>query len=197
MIKVEREIRYEADRDREWHEEIKRMPGCDLMDRCIQCGTCSAICPLSIYMEHTPRQVIMLTRDGFKKDVIWSNTIWLCSSCYACTVECPKQIAITDVMYALKTRAIEEGVYPKKFPIPVLAQEFFKMVYKTGRVSESQLVQRLFLKTNPMKMLGMRRLGLNLMRTKRMSLKAETMERPAELQKVLDNLQPLDGRIRS
>jgi heterodisulfide reductase subunit C len=194
LVEIRREIRFEEERDRRFHEEIKRIPGCDLMDRCIQCGTCSGICPLSVYMEHTPRQIIALTRAGFKKDVLHSNAIWLCTSCYACTTECPKQIVITDLMYALKRRAIEDGVFPKRYPIPILAQEFYKMVYKTGRVTESQLVQRLYLRTKPLGMLAMSRLGLNLLKTRRMSLKADRMERPKELRRVLDNLEPLQRR---
>ena len=40
-------------------------------------------------------------------------------------------------MYELKQRAIHEGVYPKHFPIPVLAQEFCEMVYNHGRITEN------------------------------------------------------------
>ena len=45
-------------------------------------------------------------------------------------MECPREIRITDIMYALKQRAIQEGIYPKRFPIPVLAREFSEMVQK-------------------------------------------------------------------
>ena len=86
-------------------------------------------------------------------EVLNSLTIWLCASCYSCTVECPREIKITDVMYALKQEAIAQGVYPKRFPIPVLAQEFFRGVERTGRNSEGPLMVRFFLKTNPFGML--------------------------------------------
>ena len=43
-------------------------------------------------------------------------------------------------MYELKQRAIKEKVYPKRFPIPVLAQEFTKMVHDYGRITETWLV---------------------------------------------------------
>jgi Fe-S oxidoreductase len=36
----------------------------------------------------------------FKGEVLSSYTSWLCASCYACTVECPKGIKITDIMYS-------------------------------------------------------------------------------------------------
>ena len=152
---------------------------------CIQCGTCSGLCPLSIYMDSTPRQVMELTRSDFKTEVLRSTTIWLCASCYACTVECPKQIRITDIMYELKQRAIHEGFYPKRFPIPVLAQEFYKMSHKRGRVTENFLATIMFLKTNILAALGMWRLGLNLLRRGRFPLKLEGIKRKDELERMM------------
>lgn len=185
MDAIRREIRFESDRDPAFADEIRKMPGCEAIDRCIQCATCSGICPVSVYMDFTPRRVIELARNGFKQDLLRCNTIWLCASCYECTVECPKQIGITDVMVALKTKAIKEGAYPKNMPIPILAQEFMGMVKQNGRVSESRLATKLFLKTKPGKLLGMRKLGLKLMKTGRMSFKPETMRQPENLRKVL------------
>jgi quinone-modifying oxidoreductase subunit QmoC len=185
MKAIQRELRFESDRDLGFADAIRKMPGCEAIDRCIQCATCSGICPVSTYMDFTPRRVIELTRSGFKADVLHSNTIWICASCYACQVECPKEIGIADIMVALKTRAIEEGAYPRGLPIPILAQEFHRMVSRTGRVTESGLVQRLYLRTNPLKLVGLLGLGWKLLRTGRMSLKADSMKRPESLRKVL------------
>lgn len=185
MKAIQRELRFESDRDIGFADAIRKMPGCELIDRCIQCATCSGICPVSTYMDFTPRRVIELTRSGFKADVLSSNTIWICASCYACQVECPKEIGIADVMVALKTKAIQEGTYPKGLPIPVLAQEFHRMVSETGRVAESRLVQRLYLRTNPLKLMGLIGLGRKLLRTGRLSVKADSMEHPESLRKVL------------
>ena len=186
MQPLRQTIKLEAERDRSFPHDIKSSAGGDGLNKCIQCGTCSGVCPLSIYMDHTPRQIIYLTRAGFRDDVLRSNTIWLCASCYACTVDCPKEIHITDIMYALKQRALRDGVYPRGFPIPVLAREFFQMVRAAGRTSESWLVIRLMMKTNIFKMFGMTRLGMNLMRTGRFSLKSEKIRGTAELRKMLD-----------
>ncbi len=132
MMRIERTIKYEADRVRGFAKEIMSVSGCEQLQSCIQCGTCSGTCPLSIYMDFSPRQVMALVRADFKNEVLRSHTVWLCASCYACTVECPRQIRITDIMYALKQRAIKDGIYPKRFPIPVLAKEFFEMVRRKG-----------------------------------------------------------------
>lgn len=168
-------VKYQEDLDLAFGREIAARPGGEDLYRCIQCGTCSSTCPLSIYMERTPRQIIAMARAGFKDEVLASHTIWLCTSCYACTVDCPKQIKITDIMYALKQKALGEKVYPARFPIPVLAKEFFQAVRRTGRSNESRIVVRMFLQTRPWKLLGNIRLGLKLLRRGRLALRREKM----------------------
>jgi heterodisulfide reductase subunit C len=180
-MELRRTIKYESDRVKGFGREVMSVPGCEQLESCIQCGTCSGLCPLSIYMDNTPRQVMELTRSDFKNEVLRSTTIWLCASCYACTVECPKQIRITDIMYELKQRAIQEGVYPKHFPIPVLAQEFYKMSHRQGRVTENYLATILFLKTNILAAIGQWKLGLNLLIRGRFPLKPERIKRKDEL----------------
>jgi heterodisulfide reductase subunit C len=186
VIKIQRTIKFESDRVRGFGRDVMSVPGCEDLQSCIQCGTCSGVCPLSIYMDYTPRQVMALTRSDFKNEVLRSHTIWLCASCYACTVECPKQIRITDIMYELKQRAIAEGIYPKRFPIPVLAREFTDMVIKHGRITEMLLVMRLFMKTSWLAALGNWRMGIDLLKTGRLSLATEHIRAKGEIARMMD-----------
>jgi hypothetical protein len=96
---------------------------------------------------------------------------------------------VTEVMYALKRRAIDEGAYPKRFPIPVLAREFRKMVRKNGRISESRLVFRLMFKTNVFRLLGMSSLGRKLVRTGRFSFGVDRIKRTHELDHLLEAME--------
>ena len=185
---LEQKIKYEAERDRDFAQWVASQTGGENLRHCIQCGVCSATCPLSFYMDYTPRRLINLAREGFKKEVLGSFTIWLCASCYACRTECSKDIHVTDVMYLLKRRAIEEGVYPRRFPTPVLAREFSRMIFTFGRINETFLVADLFLRTNWFRFLSMIGLGLNLMRTGRMTYLPDSIKGRAELRKVLTAL---------
>lgn len=187
-VNVHQTIKYEAEVDRTFAARIKSKRGCEKLEACIQCGTCSGVCPLSIYMDHTPRQVILLTRSGFRDEVLKSNTIWLCASCYECTVCCPKDIRITDIMYSLKQEAIEARAYPRRFPIPVLAREFYKMVRDYGRTTESFLVVKLLLKTNILAGLKMWKLGLQLVSSGRFGFVPESIKKRAQLQQILDQV---------
>jgi len=180
--------RYAEDVHPEFPAAIMAKPGGEALRDCIQCGTCSGACPMSVYMDLTPRRVIAMTRAGLERDVLESATPWLCASCYECQVRCPREIKVTDVMYALKRRAIEKGLHPKRFPIPVLAKAFYNMVASRGRNSESWLVVELMLRTNPLGLLRMAPLGLKLMRTGRMVFGRDHIEHPEQIQTMLDSM---------
>jgi len=181
--------RYAEDVNPAFPAEIMAKPGGEALRDCIQCGTCSGACPLSVHMDLTPRRVIALTRAGLERDVLESATPWMCASCYECQVRCPRGIKVTDVMYALKRRAIEKGMYPKRFPIPVLAKAFYHMVATHGRNSESRLVVELALRTNPLSLLKMAPIGIKLIRTGRMGFRQERIMVPKELKTILDAME--------
>jgi quinone-modifying oxidoreductase subunit QmoC len=180
-----RRVRRQSQLDATFADELLGIPGADKLRECIQCGTCTAVCPLSAYMDHTPRRLIAMTRAGMKDDVLGSRSIWVCASCYACTVECPKQIPITDVMHALKRMAIREGKHPKRFPTAVLAREFTGLVDKWGRNTESRLAMKLYLRTRPSRLLWEAPLGGRLMRRGRMGLGRDSIRQRAQLRTIL------------
>ncbi len=185
--KVVRRIKFEAELDHEFGEYIATKAYGQKLLGCIQCGTCSATCPLSHYMDFTPRKIIAMTREGFKEEVLNSLTIWLCASCYSCTVECPREIHITEIMYALKRDAILHGYYPKRLPIPILARAFHKRVLNYGRNTESWVIMSLYFKTNPFVVLREALLGLKLFIKGRLSLRTEKIKRRYQLKAILGN----------
>lgn len=178
---VYRLIKYEAELDREFGRTIARLAHGEKFYTCIQCGTCSATCPVSHFMDFTPRRIIAMVRAGFKEEVLRCFTIWLCASCHSCTADCPREIKISDVMYALKQLAIREGVYPKRFPIPVMAKEFYRIVERKGRNNEGKLMIGIALKTHPSHLLRYAKVGLKLLRTGRVSLREESIRNPGEI----------------
>jgi quinone-modifying oxidoreductase subunit QmoC len=180
-METQRKMKYQREAQPGWAREIADLPGCEKLLSCIQCGTCSGTCPLSIYMDYTPRRIINLVREGFRNDALASQTIWLCASCYSCAARCPQKIQLTDVMYTLKREAIKKRLFPKRFAIPVLAREFHRMVARRGRSAEMWLVMRMALKSNPLILLTMIGTGWQLFRTGRMPLRMEKIERVHEL----------------
>jgi heterodisulfide reductase subunit C len=185
-VEIAKRVTYEEKLDPGFLEDIKRASGCAELDGCIQCGTCSSSCPMSVYMDFPPRKVIAMVKNGLKDEALRTTTIWLCPSCYTCQVRCPAKIKITDVMYALKRRAIAEKVYPSRFVIPILDREMSRLIAKHGRNSELWLILNLYLKSrNPLGLLKMAPTGLKLIRTGRMSFKREGIKNKRQLRSLL------------
>ncbi|MGO9750561.1 MAG: 4Fe-4S dicluster domain-containing protein [Solirubrobacteraceae bacterium] len=180
--------------DPSFADEIAGIPGGDRLRECIQCGTCSGVCPLSAYMDYTPRCLIAMTHAGMKDEVLGSFSIWVCAGCYACTTACPKEIPITDMMYALKRTAIREGVHPRRFATPILAREFIGSVDRWGRNTESRLAISLYLKTRPRLLLQDAPLARRLHRRGRMGLRRHSIRQRAQLRTMLRTVEAAPRR---
>src|SRR3972149_8888075 len=77
---------------------------------CVQCGPCTASCPTAYAMDYTPRQLWRLIQLGLKEEALTSNSFWLCTTCYACTLRCLRGIACTETMSTLKRMAVKAGL---------------------------------------------------------------------------------------
>jgi heterodisulfide reductase subunit C len=154
--------RKEAELRKAFLEEVNLIPDGQKIKQCIQCGTCTGSCPVSYAMDISPRRAIALFRAGEIASVLKSNTIWMCASCYACTVRCPAGIKITDTMYAFKRIAMERRIYPKHFSVQALSSTFLDIVNKRGRNQELILLLKYALKTNPLRLISSIPLGWRL-----------------------------------
>jgi len=117
------------------HEVSLAAAGDSNLEMCIQCGTCGGSCPSAAEMDHTPRMLFAMLRAGMREEVLKSNTPWICVSCYYCTVRCPQEIHITDVMYALKNLSLREKMVSDS-TAPDFSQTFISLVETYGRSFE-------------------------------------------------------------
>jgi len=180
-----RTVKYEEELDPGFAIEVAALPGGEHLWDCIQCGTCSATCPVSLYMDRTPRQIIGLVRAGFRDEVLRSRSIWICTSCYACTVECPARVPITDVMFALKRLAMEDDRYHRSL-IPRIEKAFVRMVNANGRLTESRMGMKIALQTRLAGSASLLRVAWRLFRRGRLRpFHTERMRHPKALQTVL------------
>ncbi|MEE9419207.1 MAG: 4Fe-4S dicluster domain-containing protein [Desulfatiglandaceae bacterium] len=115
----------------------------DEIKMCMQCGVCAASCPLSLQMDHPPRQIFTLIRAGKREEVLSSQAIMLCTSCYTCKVRCPRKIPVVDVMHGLANYALKNGFVPRK-DTANFGGKFWDQVYRIGRIDEKDLPRRYF-----------------------------------------------------
>jgi len=142
----------------------------EMVQACIQCGTCTASCPNAFAMDYTPRQVWRLVQTDRSDIIFKSKTFILCSSCYFCTLRCPRGLPLTKAMKLLTqmSQTKNTGTYKKTHKF---YQEFIKSVCRHGRVNETEFMSLFFWSMkNPMLPFSYASLGLKLMGKKKVSI---------------------------
>ncbi|MCU0934351.1 MAG: 4Fe-4S dicluster domain-containing protein [Thiobacillaceae bacterium] len=175
-------------------EVMDRTPGDNRLDLCIQCGSCGGSCPAGREMEHTPRRLFALIRADEREQVLRSNAPWYCVSCYYCTVRCPQEVHITDLMYTLKAMAIEAGLYHDA-SLPDFSETFVDYVEKYGRSFELGIATRFNLRHHPLSLAGMAPLGLGMLKRGRMDLTPHKIDNMAQLTAILEKAKALEGGL--
>jgi heterodisulfide reductase subunit C len=81
---------------------------------CLNCGTCTAICPAAEFYLYQPRQIveILQTRDDERiTELLKSDTIWYCGECMSCVTRCPRGNAPGLLIIALRTLSQDMGYF--------------------------------------------------------------------------------------
>ena len=140
---------------------------------CMQCGVCAGSCPLGAHWEHTPQKIFMMIRAGQRDEVLRSDAMWMCTSCYNCIVRCPRKLPITHIMHGLATYAHKLGMAPKMQPTREFSKLFWKNCTNTGRVNELMLTMKLYFQDGLVagikKGWTMRNIALSLVMAKRLN----------------------------
>ena len=174
-------------------EEVCSIPGGEGILSCAQCGMCSASCPNVAQMDHSPRKIIALIRAGKRREVLTSNAMGVCASCYLCTVRCPRDVKITELMHALECLAGRHNLVSAKTSTPAMHRLFVNSVNRNGRVHELGLMARFYLRTNPFLAVKMTPVALRLLLHGRMPLRARKIRGTEQLKAIIDEAQVLGG----
>ncbi len=83
--------------------------GADRLRTCIQCGTCSSVCPSGRRTAFRTRELVRKALLGLKDEVLSSPDLWLCATCLTCLERCPRQIKVTDAIIIMRNMAVKEG----------------------------------------------------------------------------------------
>jgi len=114
---------------------------------CYQCQKCSAGCPVAYAMDILPNQILRHIQYDHREKVLSSRTVWICASCYTCSVRCPNKIDIARIMDTLRNMAIRSGVQPGEKDIPLFHSVFLDTIKSRGRIHELSLILQLKSKT--------------------------------------------------
>jgi Fe-S oxidoreductase len=84
---------------------------------CIQCGTCSSLCPWNEVSDYSPRHLIhevSLGIEGYEEEALWK-----CVTCNLCVSRCPRGIDMVDIIRAARTTMLEMGSAPAAYRGPL------------------------------------------------------------------------------
>ena len=79
------------------------------VNKCYQCGNCTAGCPMSFSYDYTASQLMRLVQLGQRERVLSSRAVWMCVTCEACTTRCPNEIDVARVLDVCRHLARREG----------------------------------------------------------------------------------------
>ncbi len=98
--------------DLEWKRQIIGLDAHDL-SVCYQCGTCTAVCPISTADNPFPRKEMVWVQWGLKDRALGNASIWLCHQCGSCNAYCPRDAKPANVMAALRDFSIGHHAAPR------------------------------------------------------------------------------------
>ncbi|HMA05079.1 MAG TPA: CoB--CoM heterodisulfide reductase subunit C [Methanomicrobiales archaeon] len=93
---------------------------------CFQCGTCTGSCVSAPRSSYRIRLFMRRQILGLEDEALTDPDLWLCTTCYSCTDRCPRDIAPTDVIMAMRNFAYQRKIIPVNFLKTV------QLIYQSG-----------------------------------------------------------------
>ena len=154
-------------------EVEERVEEGNMVKMCMQCGVCAGSCPFGPHWQHSPQKIFMMIRAGKREEVLTSDSMWMCTSCYNCMVRCPRKLPITHIMHGLANYAHRLNLAAKGQPTRDVARLFWNNLMKTGRINELTFSLGLYFKDGFVQgiknSLAMQAAGLGLLKAKRLN----------------------------
>jgi heterodisulfide reductase subunit C len=166
--------------------EVAQASG-EKIQACYQCQKCSAGCPVAYAMDILPNQILRRIQYNHREKVLTSKTIWICASCYTCSVRCPNNIDIAKIMDTLRSLALRSGAEPGEKDIPVFHSVFLDTIKSKGRIHELSLIIQLKSKTKDF--LKDARLGWKMFRKGKIKLLPSRFGGGKEIQEIFNEFE--------
>ena len=116
---------YVTDTNPEFLKNVEKI-GQTIAHMCYQCGTCTGSCPSAPRSSYRIRMFMRRAVLGLEEEALTDPDLWLCTTCYSCTDRCPRDIAPTDVIMAMRNLAFKWDIIPRNFLQTV------QLIYKSG-----------------------------------------------------------------
>lgn len=116
---------YTTDSNPEFLKSVEKISRTNV-HMCFQCGTCTGGCPSAPRSSYRIRLFMRKAVLGLETEALTDPDLWLCTTCYSCVDRCPRDLAPTDMIMAMRNLAFKHDIVPLNFLKTVQA------IYKTG-----------------------------------------------------------------
>lgn len=123
--KLEDRYYYTNDTHKDFGKEVEKISG-TMSHMCFQCGTCTGSCPSAPRSSYRIRVFMRRAVLGLEDEALTDPDLWLCTTCYSCTDRCPRDLAPTDVIMAMRNLAFRKDIVPRNF------LKTAQLIYNTG-----------------------------------------------------------------
>ena len=105
-------------------DQIREISGTNPL-KCMKCGKCSATCPAFNEMDIKPHQFVSYVANENIEELVKSESLWKCLSCFACVERCPRDVKPGKIIDAARQLVVRErgGNYLSADEIPELLDE--------------------------------------------------------------------------
>jgi len=134
---------------KEINERLSKLQD-EISDYCYQCAKCTSGCEAHKLLELEPHKIVALLKRGLIDEMVNSDVIWTCMSCFKCRERCPQKVAPVEILFALKNMAVASG---KQIPGNYTA--WLQSVLGTGLLQEVKSVNTRDSKTKTRSDLGL------------------------------------------
>jgi len=105
-------------------DQIREISGTNPL-KCMKCGKCSATCPAFNEMDIKPHQFVSYVANNNVEELVKSESLWKCLSCFACVERCPRDVKPGKIIDAARQLVVRErgGSYLTADEIPELLDD--------------------------------------------------------------------------
>ena len=118
----------------EINTRLKKLQG-EISEFCYQCAKCTSGCEAHKLLELEPHKIVALLKRGLIDELVNSDVIWTCMSCFKCRERCPQKVAPVEILFALKNIAVASGK-----PIPGKYSAMLQSILSIGLIQDAQTV---------------------------------------------------------
>ena len=119
------------------NNRLKKMQD-EISEFCYQCAKCTSGCEAHKLLELEPHKIVALLKRGLIDELINSDIIWTCMSCFKCRERCPQKVAPVEILFALKNIAVASGK-----AIPGKYSAMLQSILSIGLIQDVQTISTL------------------------------------------------------